>query len=65
MAERMSQSSINAGVADTRQQVREAVAEVESQIAEHWVWYLILGIVLVLGGIAAIAFPLLLSLIHI
>lgn len=57
MAERMSQSAINAGIADTRQQMGEAVAEVESQIAEHWVWYLILGTVLLLGGIAAIAFP--------
>ena len=57
MAERMSQSAINAGVGDARQQVRDAVAEVEGQIAEHWVWYLILGIVLLLGGIAAIAFP--------
>ena len=33
------------------------VAEVEGQIARHWVWYLVLGIVLLLGGIAAIAFP--------
>jgi|SoiMethySBSTD1v2_1073268.scaffolds.fasta_scaffold84130_2 uncharacterized membrane protein HdeD (DUF308 family) len=57
MAERMSQSAINAGIADTRQRARDAVAEVEGQIAEHWVWYLILGIVLLLGGIAAIAFP--------
>jgi len=57
MAERMSQSAVNAGVADTRQQLGDAVAEVEAQIAEHWVWYLILGIVLLLGGIAAIAFP--------
>jgi uncharacterized membrane protein HdeD (DUF308 family) len=57
MAQRMSQSAINAGIAETRQELREAVAEAQSQIAEHWVWYLILGIVLVLGGIAAIAFP--------
>jgi uncharacterized membrane protein HdeD (DUF308 family) len=57
MAERMSQQAINAGVADTRQQVQHAAAEVEAQIAEHWVWYLILGIVLVLGGVVAVAFP--------
>ena len=57
MAQRMSPSAVNAGVADARQQVRDTVAEVEGQIARHWVWYLILGIVLLLGGIAAIAFP--------
>lgn len=59
MVERMSQAAINAGVADTQQQVRDAVAKAQAQVAEHWVWYLILGIVLVLGGVAAIAFPLL------
>jgi uncharacterized membrane protein HdeD (DUF308 family) len=57
MAQRMTPSAINAGIADTRQQVQNAVAEVEGQIAAHWVWYLILGIVLLLGGMAAIAFP--------
>jgi uncharacterized membrane protein HdeD (DUF308 family) len=57
MAERMSQQAINAGIADARHQGRDAVAEVGGQIAEHWVWYLILGIVLLVGGIAAIAFP--------
>lgn len=57
MAERMSEQAINAGIADTRREARDAVAEVEGQIAEHWVWYLILGIVLLLGGFAAIAFP--------
>jgi uncharacterized membrane protein HdeD (DUF308 family) len=57
MAERMSQSAINAGIADTRQQVQDAVAEVESQIAKHWGWYLVLGIALLLGGVVAIAFP--------
>jgi uncharacterized membrane protein HdeD (DUF308 family) len=57
MVQRMSPSAVNAGAADARQQVRDTVAEVESQIARHWVWYLILGIVLSLGGIAAIAFP--------
>jgi uncharacterized membrane protein HdeD (DUF308 family) len=55
MAERMSQ--IDAGVADARRQVRDAVAKAQTQIAEHWVWYLFLGVVLVLGGLAAIAFP--------
>jgi uncharacterized membrane protein HdeD (DUF308 family) len=59
MAQRMTPSAINDGIADTRQQVQEAVAEVESQIAAHWVWYLILGIALLLGGMAAIAFPIL------
>src|ERR1044071_2731716 len=58
MAERMSQQAINAGIADTRHQLRDAVAEVESKIAEHWIWYLVLGIVLLLAGFAAIAFPL-------
>ena len=57
MAERMSQEAIDAGLADVRGQVRGAVARAESQIAEHWVWYLILGFVLLLGGFAAIAFP--------
>jgi uncharacterized membrane protein HdeD (DUF308 family) len=57
MAERMSQEAIDAGLADVRGQVRGAVARAESQIAEHWVWYLILGLVLLLGGLAAIAFP--------
>jgi uncharacterized membrane protein HdeD (DUF308 family) len=53
----MSQSAVDAGIADTRQHLRDAAAEVETQIAEHWVWYLILGVVLLLGGMAAIAFP--------
>lgn len=57
MADRTSQSTVDAGIADARQQLRDAAAEVEAQIAEHWVWYLILGIVLLLGGMAAIAFP--------
>jgi uncharacterized membrane protein HdeD (DUF308 family) len=34
-----------------------ALTEARRQIAEHWVWYLILGIVLLLAGLAAIAFP--------
>ena len=57
MAERMSPSAIDAGVADTRQQVRGAVGMAESQIAEHWVWYLVLGAVLLFAGVVAIAFP--------
>jgi uncharacterized membrane protein HdeD (DUF308 family) len=57
MAERMSQAAIDAGIADARQQMREALASAETQIAEHWVWYVILGVVLLIGGAAAIAFP--------
>ena len=57
MVERMSQAAMHAGIADTRKQVRDGVAKAEAQIAEHWVWYLVLGIVLWLAGLAAIAFP--------
>jgi uncharacterized membrane protein HdeD (DUF308 family) len=57
MAERTSQEAINAGVADARGQIRDTLARAESQIGEHWVLYLILGLVLLLGGLAAIAFP--------
>lgn len=57
MVERMSQAAVDAGVAETRKQVRGALAEAETQIAEHWVWYLVLGIVLLFAGLAAIAFP--------
>src|SRR5262245_9608823 len=57
MAERLSRAEIDAGVADTREQVEDAVARAQAQIAEHWVWYLVLGIVLLLAGCAAIAFP--------
>jgi len=57
MIERMSQAAMRAGLADTRNQVRDNVARAEAQIAEHWGWYLILGIVLLLAGLAAIAFP--------
>jgi uncharacterized membrane protein HdeD (DUF308 family) len=32
-------------------------AEARRQIAEHWEWFLALGIVLLLGGFLAIAFP--------
>jgi uncharacterized membrane protein HdeD (DUF308 family) len=57
MAERMSQAAVDAGVADARRQVRDAIAKAETRIAEHWVWYLLLGLVLVVGGFAAITFP--------
>jgi uncharacterized membrane protein HdeD (DUF308 family) len=57
MAERLSQAAIDAGVAETRQQMRDAVDRVHAEVAHHWVWYLILGIVLIVAGMAAIAFP--------
>jgi len=57
MAERMSQAAVEAGLADSRQEMRGALTRAEARIAEHWVAYLILGIVLVLAGMAAIAFP--------
>jgi uncharacterized membrane protein HdeD (DUF308 family) len=52
MAERLSQTAIDAGVADTREQVEDARGRAETEIAEHWVWYLILGGVVLLGGCA-------------
>jgi len=36
-----------------------ALADIRGQIAEHWGWFLALGVVLILAGMAAIAFPLL------
>ncbi len=42
----------------TPQQYAAAVAEARRQIAEHWGWFLGLGIVFVLAGVASIAFPL-------
>jgi len=57
MVERLSQAAIDAGVVDTREQVEDALARAETQIGEHRGWYLFLGIVLVLGGCAAMAFP--------
>src|SRR5262245_52422987 len=36
---------------------RRDLARAESQIGEHWVLYLILGLVLLIGGLAAVAFP--------
>ena len=48
MAQQFSQADINA-----------ALAEAKRQIADHWGWFLALGIFLVLAGAAAILFPLL------
>jgi uncharacterized membrane protein HdeD (DUF308 family) len=59
MAQRMSQAAIEAGLADSHRQVRGARARAQAQIAEHWLGYLVLGCVMVLAGLAAIAFPLL------
>jgi uncharacterized membrane protein HdeD (DUF308 family) len=57
MAERLSNAAIKAGVAETQRQVRDAFAEAQAEISQHWGWYLALGIVLLLAGFAAIAFP--------
>jgi uncharacterized membrane protein HdeD (DUF308 family) len=57
MAERISRPAMDAGIADTERQVRDALDRAQAQIADHWVWYLILGFVLLLAGFAAIAFP--------
>jgi len=57
MAERMSQAATNAGIDDTKQHLAETLARAKAQIAEHWIGYLVLGIVLVLAGMAAIVFP--------
>jgi uncharacterized membrane protein HdeD (DUF308 family) len=59
MAQRMSQAAIEAGIADTESQVRDGLLRAQRQIAEHWLGYLVLGCVLVLAGLAAIAFPVL------
>ena len=48
MAQQFSQADIDA-----------ALAEAKRQIADHWGWFLALGIFLVLAGAAAILFPLL------
>jgi uncharacterized membrane protein HdeD (DUF308 family) len=42
-----------------RTDIESAVAEVRKHIAENWGWFMGLGIVLLLAGVAAIAFPLL------
>jgi uncharacterized membrane protein HdeD (DUF308 family) len=59
MAQRMSQAAIEAGLDDSHRHVRGALARAQAQIAEHWIGYLLLGCVMVLAGLAAIAFPLL------
>ncbi|HJU30642.1 MAG TPA: HdeD family acid-resistance protein [Hyphomicrobiaceae bacterium] len=48
MADQISKADIDA-----------ALAEARRQVAEHWGWFLGLGIFLILAGLAAIAFPLL------
>lgn len=48
MTDQMSQAEVDA-----------AVAEAKKQIAANWGWFLALGILLILAGVAAIAFPLL------
>jgi len=55
----MSQVAIDAGLADSRRQVRDGLLRAQRQIAEHWLGYLLLGCALILAGLAAIAFPLL------
>src|SRR5882762_5533488 len=36
-----------------------ALAEAKRQISDHWGWFLVLGILLIVAGVAAIGFPLL------
>jgi len=43
----------------SRANVEGALAEIRQQVAAHWGWFLALGLVLILAGCAAIAFPLL------
>ena len=43
----------------SRSDVDAAIATARAVIAERWGWFLALGVVLVLAGVAAIAFPLL------
>jgi uncharacterized membrane protein HdeD (DUF308 family) len=43
----------------SRADLQGALAEIRQQVAAHWGWFLALGLVLVVAGIAAIAFPLL------
>jgi uncharacterized membrane protein HdeD (DUF308 family) len=43
----------------SRANVEGALAEIRQQVAAHWGWFLALGLVLLLAGCAAIAFPLL------
>src|SRR5262249_58506031 len=53
----MTKAAPGAGLEDPGQQMRGALARAETQIAAHWIGYVVLGIVLVLVGMAAIAFP--------
>jgi len=39
--------------------VNTTIAEARRQIADNWGWFLTLGILLIIAGLAAIAFPLL------
>ena len=41
----------------SRANVEGALAEIRQQVAAHWGWFLALGLVLILAGCAAIAFP--------
>jgi uncharacterized membrane protein HdeD (DUF308 family) len=43
----------------SRADVAGALAEIRQQVAAHWGWFLALGLVLIVAGCAAIAFPLL------
>ena len=58
MAQRMSQAAVEAGIEDTRRHMRVSLARAQAEIGQHWISYLVLGAVLLLVGIAAIAFPL-------
>jgi uncharacterized membrane protein HdeD (DUF308 family) len=57
MVERISRAAMDAGLSDVRDEARRALAMTEAKVAEHWGWYLALGVVLLLAGMAAIAFP--------
>jgi len=48
MAEQLSQADIDRAIADAKR-----------QIADNWGWFLALGVVLLIAGVAAVAFPLL------
>jgi uncharacterized membrane protein HdeD (DUF308 family) len=43
----------------SRADLADALGEIRQQVAAHWGWFLALGLVLILAGCAAIAFPLL------
>jgi uncharacterized membrane protein HdeD (DUF308 family) len=42
----------------SRAEIEAAVAEIRRQVSDHWGWFLALGIVLLIAGAIAIAFPL-------